>query len=274
MGPLAPAARRLTGLGLCLERPEPRRDNGEVLAQATTAATAAERLGFTSVWVTETSAELPDAVPYESFSLLGALAVPTVAVHLGAVAEPDQRRAPSILAKIVTGIDVISHGRAVLSLDGDRSNPADAERLVEALEVTRAVLEDEHPTVEGRIYSVADAVNRPAPVQSDGVPLVVFLHHPGRGAAVLDACARSADAVVVGGGIAEVEEAVSFVGGWVGDRVRPGDRLAVLGWRTVQADGLPDGFVSAVRDAGADGCLVGVPAPWSEEQVADLGVSW
>ena len=274
MAPIAPGARQLSGLGLCLERPEPRRGNGEVLAQATAAAMAAERRGFTSVWVTETSAEPPDRVPYEAFSLLGALAVPTVAVHLGAVAEADQRRAPSILAKIVTGIDVISQGRGVLSLDGDRLNPADAERLGEALAVARAVLEDEHPTVEGRIYSVADAVNRPAPVQTGGVPLVVFLHGPGLGRAVLEVCARSADAVVACGGAGEVEDAVSFVEGWAGVRERPGDRVAVLGRTGVDDEGAPDAFVSAVRRAGADGCLVGLPAPWSDEAVASLTVSW
>jgi alkanesulfonate monooxygenase SsuD/methylene tetrahydromethanopterin reductase-like flavin-dependent oxidoreductase (luciferase family) len=205
--------------------------------------------------------------------LLGALAVPTGAIRLGAVAEPDQRRAPSILAKIVTSIDVISHGRAVLSLDGDRSTPADAERLVEALEVARAVLEDEHPTVEGRIYSVEDAVNRPAPVQSGGVPLVVFVR-PGHGEDVLEACARSADAVVACGGVDAVEDVVSFVERWVGDRVRPGDRVAVLGRLAADDAGPPDSFVSAVRDAGADGCLVGLPAPWSDEGVAGLAVRW
>ena len=190
------------------------------------------------------------------------------------MAEAEQRRVPSILAKVVTGIDVISHGRGVLSLDGYRSKPGDAERLIEALEVARAVLEDEHPTVEGRIYSVADAVNRPAPVQSGGVPLVVFLHGPGPGHAVLEACARSADAVVACGGPEAVEDAVSFIEGWAGDRVRPGDRVGVLGRTDDHDQGTPDAFVSAVRDAGADGCLVGLPAPWSAETVAGLTVSW
>ncbi len=274
MTPIAPAARRLSGLGLCLEHPEPRRPDIDVLGQATAVARAAEQSGFTSLWVTEPSADPPDRVPYEAFSLLGALALPTFTVHLGAVADGGQRRAPSILAKIVTGIDVISHGRAVLSLDGDRSEPADAARLREALDVARVVLDDEHPTVKGRIYSVTDAVNRPAPVQADGVPLVVFLHGAGRGEAVLEVCADSADAVVACGGVAAVGSAVSFFEGWTGDRHRPGDRVAVLGWLGADEDIPLATTVSAVRDAGADGCLVGMAAPWSDDQVRGLQVSW
>ncbi len=274
MAPIATAARRLSGLGLCLGPPEPRRPDVDVLGRATAVARAAEQSGFTSLWVTETSAEPPERVPYEAFSLLGALAVPTETVHLGAVADGGQRRAPSILAKIVTGIDVISHGRAVLSLDGDRSDPADAVRLREALEVARAVLDDEHPTVKGRIYSVTDAVNRPVPVQADGVPLVVFLHGSCRGEAVLEVCAESADAVVAHGGAAAVGDTVSFFEGWTGHRHRPGDRVAVLGWLDADGDVPVATTVSAVRDAGADGCLVATAAPWSDEQVGSLQVSW
>ena len=274
MAPIATAARRLRGLGLCLEHAEPRRRGADVLGRATAVAKAAEQSGFATLWVTETSAEPPERVPYEAFSLLGALAVPTETIHLGAVADGGQRRAPSILAKIVTGIDVISHGRAVLSLDGDRSEPADATRLREALEVARAVLDDEHPTVKGRIYSVTDAVNRPVPVQADGVPLVVFLHGEGRGEAVLEVCAESADVVVARGGAAAVGDTVSFLEGWTGSRHRPGDRAAVLGWVDAEGDVRPAATVSAVRDAGADGCLVAMAAPWSDEQVRGLQVDW
>ena len=45
-----------------------------------------------------------------------------------------------MLAKIVTAVDVLARGRAVLSLDGDTARDGDADRLEEALEVTRAVL--------------------------------------------------------------------------------------------------------------------------------------
>ena len=122
MGPIAPAAHRLTGIGCWLADPGPRRSGEDLLARAVAVAVAAERAGATSLWVVEPSAGPPGAVPYEAYSLLGALAVRTGAIHLGVVADRGQRRPPSILAKIVTGVDVLAHGRAVLSLDGDRSS--------------------------------------------------------------------------------------------------------------------------------------------------------
>jgi alkanesulfonate monooxygenase SsuD/methylene tetrahydromethanopterin reductase-like flavin-dependent oxidoreductase (luciferase family) len=272
MAPIAPTAQRLAGLGLILAAPAPRDAGDDVLDASTSAAQAAEAAGFTSVWVTETSAQPPEAVPYEAFSLLGALGARTGHVHLGAVADAGQRRAPSILAKIVTGVDVISHGRAVLAVDGDRSDPDDADRLSEALDVVRAVLEDDHPTVSGRIYSVTDAVNRPAPVQADGVPLVVFLHGAGPGGSVLDVCARSADAVVVTGGPDGVADVLVTLAGRDGRRDRPGDRVAVLG--RVAAGEVSPAVLRDVRAAGADGCLVELAAPWSGERVARLGLAW
>ena len=99
MAPIAPVAQRLAGLGLCLAHPHAGLVHNDMLDRASAAAVAAERAGFTSVWATETTAEPPDAVPYEAFSLISALAVRTGTVHLGVVAEADQRRAPSILSR-------------------------------------------------------------------------------------------------------------------------------------------------------------------------------
>jgi len=277
MAPIAPVARRLAGLGLVLDGPDGPRNGrpgrGDSLDRASAAAVAAEQAGFSSVWATETTAEPPDAVPYEAFSLVSALAVRTSRIHLGVVAAAAPRRAPSILAKIVTSVDVISHGRAVLSVDGDRSLPSDADRLDEALAIARAVLEDRHPTVDGRIYSVADAVNRPAPVQVGGIPLIVFLRGEGPDDAALEVCARSADAMVVGGGAAGATAVLSFLDDRRGLRDRPGDRVAVLGLveavdRSAAAD------VAGVRDCGADGCLVRVSAPWGVPQIERLGRIW
>jgi alkanesulfonate monooxygenase SsuD/methylene tetrahydromethanopterin reductase-like flavin-dependent oxidoreductase (luciferase family) len=273
MVPTAPGAPRLAGLGLCLGRPDARLVHHDLLDRASAAALAAELSGFTSVWTTETTAEPPEPVPYEAFSLLSALAVRTRSVHLGVVAEGEQRRAPSILSKIVTSVDVISHGRAVLSLGCDRSGPAVAHRLDEALAIARAMLGDEHPTVDGQIYSIADAVNRPAPVQIAGIPLVVFLHGTGPGVAALEVCARWADAVVVAGRVGAAGEVLSFLGDRTGPRDRPGDRVAVLGH--VEADDPTVATdVAKLRDAGADGCLVGLAAPWSVHQIEGLGLTW
>jgi alkanesulfonate monooxygenase SsuD/methylene tetrahydromethanopterin reductase-like flavin-dependent oxidoreductase (luciferase family) len=282
----APLVARFGGIGLWLQAPE---TGGcpvaGVLGRAVAAVDVAVGAGIGSVWVSE-SPPAPHlggygalgshgGVPYEAYSLLGALAVRTERVHLGVVADGAERRAPSILTKIVTGVDVISHGRGVLALDGDCTSDADAERLLEALTVCRSVLVDEHPTYAGRIYSIDNAVNRPAPVQPGGVPIVVFLHGEGPGrAAELEVVARLADAVVVDGGPDGVRDACHAVAARAYDR-EGGVPVEVLGRTPVGPTGvdLAD-RVGAMRSAGAAGCLVATPYPWDAGPVADVASNW
>jgi alkanesulfonate monooxygenase SsuD/methylene tetrahydromethanopterin reductase-like flavin-dependent oxidoreductase (luciferase family) len=271
-------------MGLWLEPPEgasaPATD---VLERAAGAVAAAERAGIGSVWVSSSPRPVGPDTPYEAYSLLGALAVRSERVHLGAVADAAERRAPSILAKIVTGIDVLSHGRGVLALDGDGTSDHDGQRLTEALTVCRSVLEDEHPTFSGRIYSIQDAVNRPAPVQTGGVPVVVHLWGDGPGRdALLEVAARLADAVVVDGGADGVLDACRVVEARGGGR-RPVGRCAVLG-RIGAGSGTDEpatatatatvAAVAGIRSAGAAGCLVGLPFPWVPGAVAGLASLW
>jgi alkanesulfonate monooxygenase SsuD/methylene tetrahydromethanopterin reductase-like flavin-dependent oxidoreductase (luciferase family) len=237
-------------------------DTSDLVDRAVAAAAAAPAANG-SLWVSEPHAVGTAVVPYEAYSLLGALAVRTEGVRLGVVAEGTQRRAPSILAKIVTGVDVISHGRAVLSLDADGGDGTDAGRLSEALDVSRAVLEDDLPTFTGRIYAVAGAVNRPAPVQTGGVPIVVFLrgHGPDLGQ-LLEVAVPTADAVVMTDGPAAVRAAVDAVA----RHTRPVEVLALV----PPGGTAPSGTVDALASAGATGFLVGVPWPWDTEAVGAL----
>ncbi len=275
--PATPA--RFGGVGLWLEPPAA--GTLGVLDRAADASAACERAGLGSLWVSESPGPPGAGTLYEAYSLLGALAVRSERVRLGVVAEGTERRAPSILAKIVTGVDVISHGRGVLALDGDCTTGSDAERLSEALIVSRAVLVDELPTYAGRIYSVDGAVNRPAPVQSGGVPIVVFLHGsgPGRGA-MFDVAARTADAVVVDGGADGVRDACRYLGDRAGERSEPLGPLEVLGRTEAGADGSgaigrpTADEVGAIRRAGATGCLVGLPYPWDPEPIAAASATW
>ena len=262
--------------GLWLVAPGPDDDTGGLLERAAATVAAAERAGLGSIWVSESTADPgADGVPYEAYSLLGALAARSGRAHLGVVADGAERRAPSILAKIVTGIDVISHGRAVLSLDADCTTDGDAERVSEALTVCRMVLEDEHPTFAGRIYAIDDAVNRPAPVQEGGVPVVVFLHGDGPHRDELARLAgRSADALVVDGGgdgVRRALDALQGTDGAGGTAAAPGRGIPVIG--LVGADTADvGGAVAGLRAAGASGWVIGIPYPWLPKVVEELAV--
>ncbi len=187
-------------------------------------AVAAEAAGFDSFWVTDhgTSEGRVGPPRLEAYSLLGAIAVRTSRLRLGALPLDGERRPPSMVAKIVTGVDVISHGRGILTIgrhDGDRRDEA----MVDALKVGRAMLHDEVPTVSGPVYSIQDAFNRPQPVQVGGVPVVALL---GADRPLPSATPSLADAVLVVGGPDRVRavRASGFVGEVIGVAA-PGDRV-------------------------------------------------
>jgi alkanesulfonate monooxygenase SsuD/methylene tetrahydromethanopterin reductase-like flavin-dependent oxidoreductase (luciferase family) len=95
-------------------------------------------------------------------------------------------RNPALLAKMVTTLDVISKGRAILGIgaawyeeehDGfGFAFPRAGERLdrlEEAVQICRALFRDDRPSFGGRYYSVADARNVPRPIQAGGPPIMI-----------------------------------------------------------------------------------------------------
>ena len=123
---------------------------------------------------------------FEAYTLLGALAARTKTVKLGTLVTGVTYRNPAILAKIVTTLDVISSGRAFLGIGAawfDVEHEALGvpfppvkerfERLEEALHICRAMFRGERPTIEGKHYSVKDAINSPAPVTPGGPPIMI-----------------------------------------------------------------------------------------------------
>jgi alkanesulfonate monooxygenase SsuD/methylene tetrahydromethanopterin reductase-like flavin-dependent oxidoreductase (luciferase family) len=207
-------------------------------------ATTAERSGFDSVWVTDNAGAgigpSDRASGFEPYTVLGALAARTRTVTLGTMVSPMTARNPAVLAKIVTGVDVLSGGRAVLgvgmgapgttisgkdSANGQEfssSHPPSALRggtqrvdgedggsrldsLAEGLQICRAMFTEESPTFEGKYYRIEDAQNRPRPVRADGIPILVGGGGDGgNDDGLLELIARYADAVTVVDGVETV----------------------------------------------------------------------
>ncbi|OBG90376.1 LLM class F420-dependent oxidoreductase [Mycobacterium sp. E136] len=156
-----------------------------VIAQAQ----EAEAAGFDSVFVMDHFYQLPglgtpDQPMLEAYTALGGLAAATERVQLGTLVTGNTYRNPTLLAKAITTLDVISQGRAILGIGTgwyelehdslgyefgtftDRFN-----KLGEALQIILPMLEGDRPTFEGKYYRAKEAVAEPR--FRDHIPLMI-----------------------------------------------------------------------------------------------------
>jgi F420-dependent oxidoreductase-like protein len=154
-------------------------------------AVAAEQAGFDSVWVMDHFFQLPsmggpDQPMLEAYTLLGALAALTRRVQLGTLVSGVTYRNPGILAKIVTTLDVISRGRAILGIGAAWYEvehtglgvvyPSDRVRLdmlSEAVQICRAMFADDDVSFSGTYYQLDHARNLPRPVRAGGPKIMI-----------------------------------------------------------------------------------------------------
>lgn len=151
----------------------------------------AEESGFDTVFVMDHFYQLPMLGPpdwnmLEAYTLLGALAARTQKARLGTLVTGNTYRNPALLGKIVTTLDVISGGRALLGIGTGWFELEHTglgfefgtlrqrfEKLEEALRILKPLLRDERPTFSGRYYSAQAAINRPASLQAGGPPILI-----------------------------------------------------------------------------------------------------
>jgi alkanesulfonate monooxygenase SsuD/methylene tetrahydromethanopterin reductase-like flavin-dependent oxidoreductase (luciferase family) len=236
-------------------------------------ARVAEGSGFDSLWVGDdagsggASPGRPESL-FEAYSLLGALATRTTSMGLGAFPSGPTVRSPSIVAKIVTGVDVISHGRALLALGIDAGDPDAIERLGEELAVCRALLTEEESSFPGRFYHLDHAPNRPRPLRTGGVPLMVAADDP----VVAGPAARWADGVMVGGTVADAKAMIVALDQQCESTGRDRDAVGVI-WHGA-ADGGGDGLVDhlgSLADIGVSGCVLSIVDGYDPDAIAAVG---
>ena len=156
-----------------------------VIAQAQEAQSA----GFDSVFVMDHFYQLPmlgspDQPMLEAYTALGALASVTQDVLLGTLVTGNTYRNPTLLAKIITTLDVVSGGRAVLGIGtGWFELEHDSlgfefgtfterfAKLDEALEILLPMIKGERVTVNGKYYRTVEAFAEPR--LRDHIPLMI-----------------------------------------------------------------------------------------------------
>ncbi len=156
-----------------------------VIAQAQ----EADAAGFDSVFVMDHFYQLPglgtpDQPMLEAYTTLGGLAAVTKNVQLGTLVTGNTYRNPTLLAKAITTLDVVSQGRAILGIGTgwfelehdqlgfefgtftDRFN-----KLDEALQIILPMLRGERPTFSGKYYRAQEAMANPR--FRDHIPLMI-----------------------------------------------------------------------------------------------------
>lgn len=152
-------------------------------------AVEAEASGFDTVAVMDHFYQLaglgtPDMEMVECYTLLSALSQHTSRVRLSALVTGNTYRNPTLLAKTITALDVVSGGRAQLgigagwfelehdSLGFEFGTFTDRfERLEESLQIILPMLRGERVTLDGKWYTVRDAMNHPAPLSR--IPVMI-----------------------------------------------------------------------------------------------------
>jgi len=183
-------------------------DGAAVFGRLADAAKLAEEAGFDAISVPDHVHQNrvgggPASPMFEAYTVLGALATVTSSAALLALVSPVTMRAPGLLAKAVTTLDVISGGRAVLGV-GAGWDVAEHEaygigfpglgerfdRLDEELAICREMFTSEQATFTGKFYAMRDAYNAPRPVRGS-IPVLVA---GGGEKRTLDLVARYGDA--------------------------------------------------------------------------------
>lgn len=182
------------------------------------AARLVDRLGYESLWTWDHVYAIvgsPDGPMFEGWTTLAAWAMATERVTLGLMVGANTFREPTLTAKMATGLDHISNGRAVLGIgaawfrtehvafgfDYGDGPPERLRWLGQALPLMRGMLHGEEPSSKpGDRYDAKAVRNDPPPVQR---PLPILVGGGGE-KVTLRLVAQYADMHDVGGDVETV----------------------------------------------------------------------
>jgi len=238
--------------------------------------------------------------------VLAAIGATTSRIRIGPLVSPVTFRRPAVLAKMAATVDHVSGGRLILGLGagglpiehemfgiafGRRSERI--ERLDEACVVIRSMFDDPEPAFMGRHYQLRDATAEPKPIQrhlplliGGGAPSVVGIaaRHADMWNMIatpdvfapavaglrsrLDAVGRERAAVAATASFRAVIRATPAALATRIDQLDPvwrDDPYRLMG---DAADGRR--HIGAYAEAGADGVILQMPAPYDFETLASL----
>jgi F420-dependent oxidoreductase-like protein len=232
-------------------------------------AATAEDSGFSTITVMDHFHQIPPVGDrtlnmFDGNTMLAALAARTQKVSLGLLVGGVMYRNPALLAKITTGIDVISGGRAFLGVGAawfeeehlayEFPFPSLGERfehLEDALNIARAMFTSPESSYAGRHHSIRDALNIPQPLRGD-IPIVIG----GSGERkTLRLVARYADGCNVSGDVDKVRHLMGVLDGHCEDVGRDPSEITRTRLASIYLGKTHEDAMRMVEQGRADGSL-------------------
>jgi F420-dependent oxidoreductase-like protein len=115
---------------------------------------------------------------FECFTLLSSLATITQKVKIGQIVVCNSYRNPSLLAKMLSTMDIISNGRVELGIGAGWYEQeylsygydflSDKTRIIqldESISIIKAMWTEKYASFEGKYYKIKDAICNPKPIQ-------------------------------------------------------------------------------------------------------------
>jgi F420-dependent oxidoreductase-like protein len=262
---------------------------GDLTAELTRAARAADQGGLDTVWVSDHLLQAEpgvaaDSPMLEGYATLAFLAAQTSRIRLGTMVTAATYRAPALLVKTVSTLDALSHGRAWLGVGaGYQQMEADAygldlpptaeryERLEELLRLAEQMFAGDDRPFEGRHHRLGRPLNHPLPARRP--PVLIGGMGERR---TLPLVARYADACnlfdIPDGG-ATVRHKLAVLRRLCDEAGRPYDAVQ----KTISTRLNPEessvafaGRLSGLAELGIEHAVVLTAGPWTEDRVATL----
>jgi F420-dependent oxidoreductase-like protein len=248
-------------------------------------ATTADNSGFDSVWVMDHLYQIEVVGPredpmLEAYTLLGALAARTRQVALGTMVTGVTYRNPALLAKIVTTLDVISSGRAIMGIGAAWNDDEHAgygydfpsagerlDRLEEALQIVRAMFTEQAPSFEGRHYRIQQALNNPKPIRGR-IPVLIG---GGGEKRTLRLVAQYGDACNLFGDAEAIRHKLDVLERHCADVGRDPAEITKTALYTVRDPVAAADSVASLTAVGIDGVIVNMPDVTNLDKVAATG---
>lgn len=272
--------------------PGPASDIGERLA---TTARASEAAGLDTVWVADhlvqsDPASRPDEPMLEAYTTLGFLAGQTRTIRLGTMVTGATFRAPALLIKAVTTLDVLSRGRAWLGIGAGYQNdeasamgldsPSVSQRfdaLADTVEIANRMWTGDQSAFHGRRHDLDRPIGSPLPVSQPRPRLLIGGTGERRTLRLVAQHADACNLFDIPDGGATVRRQLSVLGQHCADVGRPIEEIEKTISTALEPDEPVSRFVEhcgSLGEAGIDHVVVITRGtPWTEDAIATLGTA-